>query len=77
MDSRAAHDGKTPRLRPSPSAIVAYAAHGLGFLALAAAALVHFGQVFWVPALVIIVVSEMSLREAWLLLKRRLANRPH
>jgi hypothetical protein len=71
-------NGKTPPPRhPSLGAIFAYTTHGIGFLLLAAAALVHFGRVFWIAALVIVVFSVISLREAWLTLGRYLGGGTH
>jgi hypothetical protein len=51
--------------RPSLSSIVGDAVHGVLFLALTAAALIHFGQVFEVVAAAVAVLSVMSLKEAW------------
>jgi hypothetical protein len=50
---------------PSLWSIVGDAVHGVVFLALTAAALLYFGQVFDVVAAVVAVLAVMSLREAW------------
>jgi hypothetical protein len=50
---------------------VAYAVHGIAFLLLAAAGLIHFGKVFWVASAAIAAFSVMSLREAWVGLRSR------
>jgi hypothetical protein len=70
-----ASTGVIPRDHPPLGMIAAYMAHGVGFLALAAAALVHFGLVFWVAALVIAAFSAISLREAWLLVEKYSASK--
>jgi hypothetical protein len=51
--------------RPSLLSIVGDALHGIFFLALAAAALIHFGSVFEAVAAAVAVLSLMSLKEAW------------
>ena len=51
--------------RPSLLSIVGDAVHGIFFLALTAAALIHFGPVFEAVAAAVAVLSVMSLKEAW------------
>jgi hypothetical protein len=55
---------------PSLWSIVGNAVHGVVFLALTAAALLYFGQVFDVVAAVVAILAVMSLREAWTGLQR-------
>jgi hypothetical protein len=51
--------------RPSLWSIIGDAVHGVVFLGLTAAALIHFGQVFDIVCAVSAVLSIMSLKEAW------------
>jgi hypothetical protein len=52
--------------RPSLLSIVGDTVHGVVFLGLAGAALVHFGQSFGVLAAVVAALALLSLREAWI-----------
>lgn len=64
------------RQEPPPSlwSVLGDAVHGLFFLALIAAALIHFGQVFDLVAVVVGVLSALSLRDAWAGWQRRLGH---
>src|SRR5579875_1309815 len=59
---------------PSLPSIIGDAVHGILFLGLTLAALVHFGQVFDVVAAVVAALAAMSLKEAWSGLRRYLGR---
>ncbi|HJU18459.1 MAG TPA: hypothetical protein VJ770_18570 [Stellaceae bacterium] len=56
-------EGEPP---PNLWAIIGDAAHGILFLGLMAASLIYFGPIFEAVAAVLLVLSALSLREAWL-----------
>jgi hypothetical protein len=62
--------------RPSLLSIVGDTVHGVVFLGLAGAALLHFGQSFGVLAAVVAALSILSLREAWIGLRARQGKPP-
>ncbi len=68
-----ATSGEAAACRPALLGPLAYALHGLFFLALAAAALAWFGPVFDVVSGIVAVLALASLRQAWIGLRHPLA----